>query len=116
MYYDGQFDDARMNVAIAQSAAERGAIIATHTEVIGFEHDPDGCLKAALIRSREGGERIRVEAKAFVNATGPFADVGPFSTRASVAIAASSWFAEGSDWPDVKWATSSITDLDSRPS
>ena len=74
MYYDGQFDDARMNVAIAQSAAERGAIIATHTEVIGFEHDPDGCLKAALIRSREGGERIRVEAKAFVNATGPFAD------------------------------------------
>ncbi len=32
MYYDGQFDDARMNVALAVTAATAGAVVANYTE------------------------------------------------------------------------------------
>ena len=35
VYYDGQFDDARMNLAIVLTAAEQGAAVANHVEVTG---------------------------------------------------------------------------------
>ena len=34
VYYDGQFDDARMNVALAVSSAMAGAAVANYTEVL----------------------------------------------------------------------------------
>ena len=34
VYYDGQFDDARMNVTLATSAALAGATVLNYTEVI----------------------------------------------------------------------------------
>lgn len=73
VYYDGQFDDARMNVAIALTAAERGAVIATHTEVVGLHHEA-GRVQGAAVRDRLGGTGIDVAARVVVNATGPFVD------------------------------------------
>jgi glycerol-3-phosphate dehydrogenase len=73
VYYDGQFDDARMNVAIALTAAERGAIIATHAEVVGLLH-VGGKVCGARVRQRSDGAEIEVAARAVLNATGPFAD------------------------------------------
>ena len=34
LYYDGQFDDARMCVAIAVTASEQGAAVVNHAEVL----------------------------------------------------------------------------------
>lgn len=73
VYYDGQFDDARMNVAIAQTAAERGAFIVTHAPVIGFLHRA-GKICGARVRQQEDGHELEVAARVVLNATGPYAD------------------------------------------
>eukprot|EP00951_Prasinocladus_malaysianus_P046701 scaffold647881_cov46-Prasinocladus_malaysianus.AAC.1 len=36
VYFDGQFNDARMNVSLAVSAAHGGAAVANHTEVVSL--------------------------------------------------------------------------------
>ncbi len=73
VYHDGQFDDARMNVALALSAAERGAVVATHADVTGLRRE-NGRVRAALVRDTLGGDEVEVRARVVVNATGPFVD------------------------------------------
>ena len=74
-YHDGQFDDARMNVALALTAAEHGAVIANHVEVTDLIKR-SGRLTGAVVKdhSDAGTARIEINAKVVVNATGPFAD------------------------------------------
>jgi hypothetical protein len=36
LYYDGQFDDARLNVALATTAAAAGAAVANYVEATGL--------------------------------------------------------------------------------
>ncbi|HZW99248.1 MAG TPA: FAD-dependent oxidoreductase, partial [Trueperaceae bacterium] len=74
-YHDGQFDDARMNVALALTAAEHGAVIANHVEVTDLIKR-SGRLTGAVVKdhSDAGTARIEIDAKVVVNATGPFAD------------------------------------------
>lgn len=74
LYYDGQLDDARYCLALAQSAAEAGAAVANHTELVGFEKDENGRLQAAIVKDTLSGDTFRIEAKVFINCTGPFAD------------------------------------------
>lgn len=74
MYYDGQLDDARYCLALAQTAAEKGAAVANHLEITGFEKDADGNLTAAHARDTLTGEEILIRAKVFINCTGPYAD------------------------------------------
>ena len=42
VYHDGQFDDARMNLALALTAAEQGAAVANHVAVEAFTTDARG--------------------------------------------------------------------------
>ena len=74
VYSDGQFDDARYNLALVQSCSAAGGEVLTYAPVIGFDSDSQGRLVAVIIRDVESGDRIRVTAKAFLNATGPFSD------------------------------------------
>lgn len=74
LYSDGQFDDARYNLALVQSAAESGAEVLNYARVVEFARDKQGHLAAAAVEDREANERFPVRAKVFVNATGPFAD------------------------------------------
>lgn len=39
VYYDGQHNDARMNIALAFTAARMGANVANHCAVIDFIHE-----------------------------------------------------------------------------
>jgi glycerol-3-phosphate dehydrogenase len=73
LYYDGQFDDARMNVALALTAAEEGAAVANHVEVTGLLKE-GGRVRGAAVRDTLTGNRWEIPAKVVVNATGPFAD------------------------------------------
>jgi glycerol-3-phosphate dehydrogenase len=73
VYYDGQFDDARMNVAIALSAAERGAVVLTHAEVTALHRD-GGRLVGASVTDLVDGSVVDVAARAVVNAAGPYVD------------------------------------------
>ena len=73
-YSDGQFDDSRYNLALIQSFVSAGGTALNYARVTGFERDSSGRLAAALAEDCIGGRSVRVEARVFVNATGPFSD------------------------------------------
>lgn len=66
--YDGQFDDSRMNLSIALTAASYGAAIANHVECVSLNK---GC---AVVRDCFTDLKWEISAKVVVNATGPFVD------------------------------------------
>lgn len=79
VYYDGQHNDARMNLAIALTAARYGAAMANYTEVVSLlkRTDPaSGGQRVCGARCRDilTGEEFDVRAKCVINATGPFTD------------------------------------------
>ncbi|XP_031763717.2 glycerol-3-phosphate dehydrogenase, mitochondrial isoform X2 [Galleria mellonella] len=73
VYYDGQQDDARMNLAIALTAARHGATIANHVSVKKL-HKTNGKLSGARLKDEISGKEWDVQAKCIINATGPFTD------------------------------------------
>lgn len=73
IYYDGQFDDSRMNIAIALTAIEHGAKVANHIEVTGLVRHKTK-LVGARVKDRMTNEEWEIKARAIVNATGPFSD------------------------------------------
>ena len=73
IYADGQFNDARMAVTLARTAASHGAVCANHVEVTGLVKE-DGRVRGARLLDRISGRAWTVAARGVVNATGPFAD------------------------------------------
>lgn len=73
-YADGQFDDARYNIALVETFAEAGGEALNYARVTGFEKDRGGRLLTAEIEDQATGDSFVIDARAFVNATGPFAD------------------------------------------
>ncbi|AWH54840.1 glycerol-3-phosphate dehydrogenase [Stenotrophomonas sp. ESTM1D_MKCIP4_1] len=69
-YADAQVDDARLVVLNALDAAQRGARILTDTRCTGVEQAPGHWL--ATLEGGDG-EVCRVQAKAVINAAGPWA-------------------------------------------
>ena len=74
MYHDGQFDDARLLVNLATTAAEQGAVLANYVRVTGLLKDGEGFVTGVVADDLESGETLEIRAKVVVNATGPFAD------------------------------------------
>lgn len=73
-YYDGQFDDARLAVALALTAADHGALVLNYFEVSGFIRDADGHLTGAIARDLEKETEHEIQAQVLINAAGPFTD------------------------------------------
>uniref|UniRef100_A0A8D2P139 Glycerol-3-phosphate dehydrogenase, mitochondrial n=1 Tax=Zosterops lateralis melanops TaxID=1220523 RepID=A0A8D2P139_ZOSLA len=74
-----QHNDARMNLAIALTAARYGAATANYTEVRHLLKSPDtgtGRQRVCGVRCRDviTGKEFDVRAKCVINATGPFTD------------------------------------------
>jgi len=74
VYYDGQFDDARLLINLVQTAAEQGAVLLNYTRVTRITRGSDGTVDGAVARDEETGQEIDARARVVVNATGPFAD------------------------------------------
>jgi len=74
LYYDGQFDDARLLVALVMTAAERGAVVLNHAGVVEVTKGSDGAVNGAIAMDGETGERLACKARVVVNATGIFSD------------------------------------------
>jgi len=72
-YADGQFDDARLAVNLAQTAAEHGAAVANHCRCAGLTISR-GRVSGALAQDTESGDEFEIEARAVLNAAGPFVD------------------------------------------
>ncbi len=73
IYYDGQFDDARLAINLAQTAAEQGGVLLNYVEVVGLIHEHDE-VRGVLARDVETGTEHEIRAKAVINATGIFTD------------------------------------------
>ena len=73
LYRDGQFDDARMNVALALTAIEQGAAVANYVEVVGVVQR-DGRTTGAAVRDRVSGGTWEIAARGVINASGPWSD------------------------------------------
>lgn len=59
VYYDGQMNDSRLNVALACTAALAGAVVLNHAEVISFLRDEGtGRIIGARIRNHVSGMNI----------------------------------------------------------
>lgn len=72
-YWDGQFDDARLALALARTAAAKGALLINYCEAIGLIHT-DGKVAGLHCRDTETGQAIEIKAKCVVNATGVWVD------------------------------------------
>lgn len=73
LYSDGLFDDARMAVALARTAADAGAVLLNYVRVGGLLKSEDG-ICGVRARDEETGRDHEIRARAVVNATGIFAD------------------------------------------
>jgi glycerol-3-phosphate dehydrogenase len=74
MYYDGQLDDARYCTMLVKTAAEKGAAVCNHLEVIDFQYETNHKIKSVKVKDDFGTPDFEIKAKIFINCTGPFAD------------------------------------------
>ncbi|HEX9186660.1 MAG TPA: glycerol-3-phosphate dehydrogenase/oxidase [Vicinamibacteria bacterium] len=74
VYYDGQFDDARLLVNMATTAAEQGAALLNYAPVTALTRDQHGFVDGVLARDLESGREIQAKAHVVINAGGPFCD------------------------------------------
>lgn len=74
LYHDGQFDDARLLLALARTAVDQGAALVNYAPVTGLVKDADGFVAGVEARDAETGATFPVPARAVVNATGAFTD------------------------------------------
>lgn len=73
LYYDGQFDDARMNITLILSALREGAMAANYVRVQALLKQDDKVERAEVV-DQKSGETFTIAAKTIINATGVFAD------------------------------------------
>ena len=72
-YFDGQFDDSRLAITLAQTAADHGATLLNYVTVTGLKKS-DGMTSGLTCRDEETGESYTLQARVVINATGIFAD------------------------------------------
>lgn len=72
-YWDGQFDDARLAVALARTAAAQGAHLINHCRVTELLHE-ENKIAGAQVTDAETGLTIDIKARCVINATGVWVD------------------------------------------
>jgi glycerol-3-phosphate dehydrogenase len=72
MYHDGQFDDSRLAINIAQTAIEKGACLLNYVKVVNLlKNDQDQIIGVEAI-NHETGKKYEIKGSAIINATGVF--------------------------------------------
>ena len=74
VYYDGQFDDARLLVHLAMTAADHGGVVANYCPVTGLLRDEEGYVNGVTACDTETGRQLTLKARIVINATGVFTD------------------------------------------
>ncbi|MEZ5728940.1 MAG: glycerol-3-phosphate dehydrogenase/oxidase [Burkholderiaceae bacterium] len=68
-YWDGQFDDARLALALARTAIAEGACALNHFEVVALLREGEQAC-GVVAQDRESGRRHEIRARCVINATG----------------------------------------------
>ena len=72
-YWDGQFNDARLALALARTAATRGALLVNYCAVTGLLYE-DGKISGLQAQDTLSGTHYPVRARCVVNAAGVWVD------------------------------------------
>lgn len=73
LYYDGQFDDARLALCLAQTAVTQQATILNYMEVVDIQKE-NGVITGVIAEDTLAEQEYELRAKVVVNATGVFVD------------------------------------------
>ncbi|RYY30518.1 MAG: glycerol-3-phosphate dehydrogenase/oxidase [Chitinophagaceae bacterium] len=73
LYLDGQFDDSRLALNLAQTAIEQGAVALNYCGVTGFIKNGD-TIAGVMAHDTISGNSYEIKARVVVNATGVFSD------------------------------------------
>ncbi|MBI5272989.1 MAG: glycerol-3-phosphate dehydrogenase/oxidase [Chlamydiia bacterium] len=73
IYYDGQFDDARLAISLARTAEGLGATVVNYMPVQGLLKERER-IAGVIATDAETGRSYELKAKAVINATGVFVD------------------------------------------
>jgi glycerol-3-phosphate dehydrogenase len=74
IYYDGQFDDARLAVNLAQTMEDNEGVPVNYIKVTGLIKDHSGVINGVKAIDMETQKTYDLKAKVVINATGVFAD------------------------------------------
>lgn len=74
VYHDGQFDDTRLLLNMAQTANESGACLVNYMSVDKLSKSDDGMISGVVTTDQETNEPFQISGKVVVNAAGPFCD------------------------------------------
>jgi glycerol-3-phosphate dehydrogenase len=74
VYHDGQFDDSRLAINIAQTSLEQGATVLNYFKVTNLLKDTQGKISGVVTTDSESGISYDIKGKTVINATGVFAD------------------------------------------
>ncbi len=73
LYYDGQFDDARLAIDLATTAAAHGATLLNYCKAISLLKE-NGKIAGIKIEDQLSNEVYELKSRAIINATGVFTD------------------------------------------
>ncbi|MGM0453671.1 MAG: glycerol-3-phosphate dehydrogenase/oxidase, partial [Thermodesulfobacteriota bacterium] len=73
IYYDGQFDDARLAVNMAQTAVDQSATVVNYMKAVGLIKE-NGIIQGVQARDCETGREFEIRSNGVINATGAFTD------------------------------------------
>ena len=73
VYYDAQFDDARLALSLAKGAAEKGAVVLNYFPVTSLIKEGNK-LKGLVAKDTETNKEYTIFSKSILNATGVFSD------------------------------------------
>jgi glycerol-3-phosphate dehydrogenase len=73
VYHDGQFDDSRLAINLAQTCLEQGATVLNYFRVTGLLKEKKK-ITGVTAKDLESGVEYQLKSKAVVNATGVFVD------------------------------------------
>ena len=74
IYHDGQFDDSRMAINLAETCIEHGGVSINHMKVVDILHNTQGKICGVRAVDKESGDSYELHAKAVINAAGIFVD------------------------------------------
>lgn len=74
LYFDCQFDDARLLIDILATAHANGAVVLNYAKVTSLTKDEKGKINGLEFEDVEKGERYKISAECVINATGAFCD------------------------------------------
>ena len=74
IYFDCQFDDARMAISLAKTAAQFNGVLLNYMKVEKIIKNEEGIVEGVMALDLETKEKHKIQSKVIINATGVFAD------------------------------------------